>query len=181
MIMTIKQHKFASALILIEVMVAMVVLSVATLGVLSYQYHAAGHARIARAQIAAMRAGQLLLEDWKSTGGSEEYDVGTLGLGFSSGLRIPSQWSQGKGPGLGAPLRNSVHAVTVDDLPMLVMLRWQDVAHDTTAEVKLRQLSVIVGFGEVDDNGQLTFPEGYLGNIPDVIMTTYVRLDASGG
>jgi hypothetical protein len=180
-IMAVKRPKFMAAFILIEVMVAMVVLAIATLGVLSYQYHAAGHARIARAQIAGMRAGQLLLEDWKSTGGSEEYDLSTLGLGFSSGLRIPSEWSQGKGVGLGSPLHNSVHAIIIDDLPMLMVLRWQDVAHDTVAEVKLRQLAVIVRFGEINDKGILKFPESYLEGIPDVTLTTYVRIDASGG
>jgi len=179
--MTVKRPKFASALILIEVMVAMVVLAIAALGVLSYQYQAAIHARIARAQIAAMRTAQLLLEDWKSTGGSEEYDLSKLGLGFSSSLKIPSLWSQGEGPGLGSPLNNSAHALTVDNLPMLVVLRWEDVAHDTIAEVKLRQLSIIVRFGEIDRGGDLTFSESYLANIPPVIMTTYARVDASGG
>lgn len=181
MLMTVKRPKFASAAILIEVMVAMFVLAIAALGALNYQYYAAGQARIARSQITAMRTAQLVLEDWKSTGGSGDYDVSMLGLGFSSGLKIPSQWSEGKGVGLGSPLNNSVYSITVDNLPMVVMLKWQDVAEDTTAEVKLRQLSVIVSFGEVDDNGNLTFPESYLENITDVTLTTYVRIDASGG
>lgn len=181
MIMTVKRPKFAAALILIEAMVAMSVLAIATLGVLSYQYHAAGQARIARAQLTAMHTAQLLLEDWKSTGGSEEYDVTTLGLGFSSGLRIPSQWSEGQGQGLGSPLHNSVHTITVDNLPMVVMLIWKDVDHDDIAEVKLQQLTVIVKPGEIDGHGDLTFTEGYLANIPAVTLITYVRIDTSGG
>lgn len=181
MIMTVKRPKFASAVTLIEVMLAMAILAIAALGSLSYQYYAAGHARIARAQIIAVRTAQLLLEDWKSTGGSEEYDLAALGLGFSSRLFIPSQWSQGHGHGLGNPLRSSAYAITVDGLPMLVTLRWEDVAHDTIAEIKLRQLAVIVRFGEIDNHGNLTFPERYLENISSLILTTYVRLDASGG
>jgi hypothetical protein len=181
MITIVKRPKLASALILIEAMIAMAVLAIAALGVLSHQYHAAAHARIARAQITGTRTAQLLLEDWKSTGGSEEYDVTTLGLGFSSRLPIPSLWSQGRGQGLGSPLHNSAHPVIVDDLPMLVVLRWQDVAHDTITEVKLRQLTVIVRFGETDDKGNLTFSENYMENIPPIILTTYARVDASSG
>jgi hypothetical protein len=123
----------------------------------------------------------LLLEDWKSTGGSDEYDLTSLGLGFSSRLFIPSQWSQGRGGGLGNPLRNSAYAITVDGLPMLVTLRWEDVAEDTIAAIKLRQLAVIVAFGVIDDHGNLTYPESYLEHISSLILTTYVRLDASSG
>jgi prepilin-type N-terminal cleavage/methylation domain-containing protein len=179
MIMTVKRPKFASALTLIEVMLAMAILAIIALGALGYQYYAAGHTRIARAQITAVRTAQLLLEDWKSTGGSENYDLTALGLGFSSRLFIPSQWSQGHGEGLGSPLRSSAYAVTVDGLPMLVTLRWEDVAEDTVAGLKLRQLSVIIRFGEIDDRGNLTFSDSYLENISSLILTTYVRLDAS--
>jgi hypothetical protein len=181
MIITVKRPKFASAVTLIEVMLAMAVLVIAALGALGYQYYAAGHSRIARAQITAVRTAQLLLEDWKSTGGSEEYDLTALGLGFSSRLFIPSQWSHGHGEGLGSPLRASAYAVTVDDLPMVVTLRWEDVAEDTIAAIKLRQLAVIVRFGEIDEHGNLTFPESYLEHISSLILTTYVRLDASSG
>jgi prepilin-type N-terminal cleavage/methylation domain-containing protein len=173
--------KVSKALTLIELMVAMAILAIAALGALSYQYYAAGHARIARAQITAVRTAQLLLEDWKSTGGSEAYDLTALGLGFSSRLFTPSQWGQGQGEGLGSPLRSSAYAITVDGLPMLVTLRWEDVAQDTIAEIKLRQIAVIVRFGVIDDHGNLTFPESYLEHISSLILTTYVRLDASSG
>jgi prepilin-type N-terminal cleavage/methylation domain-containing protein len=179
--MTAIRPKVSKALTLIEVMLAMAILTIAALGALSYQYYAAGHARIAHAQITAVRTAQLLLEDWKSTGGSKEYDLTTLGLGFSSRLFVPSQWSQGQGEGLGSPLRSSAYAITVDGFPMLVTLRWEDIAQDTIAAIKLRQLAVIVRFGEIDDQGTLTFPESYLENISSLILTTYVRLDASSG
>ncbi|GAG66499.1 unnamed protein product, partial [marine sediment metagenome] len=39
---------------------AMVTLTIIALGALSYQYHAAMHARIAQAQITAIRTAQLL-------------------------------------------------------------------------------------------------------------------------
>ncbi|MFZ0034404.1 MAG: hypothetical protein WAK60_05395 [Sedimentisphaerales bacterium] len=177
MIMTFKRSKFASAATLVEVTLSIVIVALAAIGALNYQYYAAIHARIAKAQITATRTAQLLLEDWKSTGGSVNYDPSTLGLGFSAAIRIPDQWLIGHGGELGAPLQNSVHSITVDSLPMLVMLRWQDVAVDAGAQLKLRQLSVIVGVGVTDGNGNLTFPEHYLANIPDITLSTYACVD----
>ena len=175
--MNAKRPKFGGAVTLIEIMVAMVILTIAALGALSYQYHAAGHALIARAQIAATRTAQLLLEDWKSTGGSEEYAPNTLAVGFSSPLPIPAKWKNVNAQVLGNPLNDAVYAVTTNDLPMQVMLEFKDIAQDTTAEVKLRQLAVTVKFGAVSG----TNPDIRLERIPPVILTTYVRADASGG
>ncbi len=169
--MNANRPKFAAAVTLIEIMVAMTILTIAALGALSYQYHAAGHARVARAQSAATHVAQLLLEDWKNTGGSEEYDPSILTLGFSSPLPIPAKWTDVKAMVLANSLNNAVYAVTIDDLPMLVMLSWEDVAFDTTAGIKLRQLGVTVKFGVVNQ----------LENIPPVALNTYVRGDASGG
>lgn len=190
-IMTVKQRKFAPAVLLrkakkpkaitlIEVMVATAILVIATTGALSYQYHAARDAQIARAQIAATRTAQLLLEDWMSTGGSKKYNPATLGLGFSSALFIPSHFSQGQGQGLGSPLHDAVYAITIDKLPMLVMLTWKDVAQDTVADVILRQLGVIVNFG-VASKEEETVITKRLEHIKPVILTTYVRVDATGG
>lgn len=174
-------RKFSSGLTLVEAMVAMVLLAIVVLGALGYQYYAALHARIARAQIVATRTAQLLLEDWKSTGGSTEYDPSTLGLGFSAKLAVPAHWSNGEGGGAGAPLHDGVYAITtVDNLvPMVVMLRWVDVAEDAQAQVKLRQLTVIVNFGTQADlqAGSAVWPA----NLEPIILTTYVRLDESGG
>ena len=178
--MTVKQRKFAAAITLIEVMVATAVLVIATTGALSYQYHAARDAQIARAQIAATRAAQLLLEDWMSTGGSKEYDPATLGLGFSSALPIPSHFSQGQGGGLGTPIHDAIHAITVDGVPMLVMLTWKDVTQDAQAQVILRQLGVIVEFGTATKEEE-TEATKRLEYIKPVIMTTYVRVSASSG
>jgi len=163
-------------------MVTVVIVAIAALGGLSYQYLAAKHARIASAQNTATRTVQLLIEDWKSTGGSTEYDPSTLGLGFSPRQAVPSHFSQGIGAGMGSPLHDAVHSITVDDLPMVVMLKWTDVAYDKEAEIKLRQLAVIVEFGEVSTDGtEITRSASWLGSIRPVILATYVRVDASGG
>ena len=173
--MTTRRGKCAAAVSLIEVMVATVVLAMTVIGASSYQYHAARDGQIARAHMAATRTAQLLLEDWMSTGGSREYDPSTLGLGFSSTISVPAHFSQGGGGGLGSPIHDGVHLVTVNDIPMIVMLTWKDIAEDTQAQVILRQLSVIVEFGE---EGQ-TIEQ--LANIESVVLTTYVRISASSG
>ncbi len=149
--MIAKQARFAAAVTLVEVMVAAAIMGVATIGALSYQYHAAGHSKIARAQMCGTRTAQLLLEDWMSTGGSKEYDPAALELGFSSG--------------------SGAYAVTVDDVPMLVELNWRDVDNDAEANMTLRELSVAVEFGTGSG----------LEQIRPVVLTTYVRTDASGG
>jgi hypothetical protein len=175
MIMTAKQGKFAAAVSLVEVMVAMAVLAITVAGASSYQYHAARDTQIARAHMAATRTAQLLLEDWMSTGGSSAYDPSSLGLGFSSAVSIPPHFSAGDGGGLGAPLNNAVHSITIDEIPMLVMLTSSDIAQDTQAQVILRQLGVIVEFAE---QGQVT---QQLENVESVVLTTYVRVGASSG
>ncbi len=45
--MSVRRVKSATAMTLVEVMLAMVVLSIAAVGALSYEYHAAGHAKTA--------------------------------------------------------------------------------------------------------------------------------------
>jgi type II secretory pathway pseudopilin PulG len=163
----IKRRKSVPATILVEAMVATVILSIATLGALSYQYYAARHARIAQAQITAMCTAQLLLEDWKSTSGSQEYDPTTLGLGFSS-LMIPSYFSEGKGKGVGTPLNNTAYTITVDNVLMWLILRWKDVDNDPIAGITLRELAISIKWWEGSD-------------VPPIILTTYVRLDESDG
>jgi hypothetical protein len=111
------------------------------------------------------------------TGGSEEYDPTALKLGFSYALDIPPDFGQGQADDLGSPLHNAIYAITVDAIPMLIMLAWKDVAHDTTAEVKLRQLATIVEFGTSSEETTAD----WLKKIRPVILTTYVRVDAAGG
>ena len=149
--MSTRKTRFAAAVTLVEVMVAAAILAIASIGALSYQYHAAGHNKIARSQMCGTRAAQMLLEDWMSTGGSTVYNPSSLALGFS--------------PDEGG------YAVTIDEVPMYVRLSWRDIDHDAEAEVTLRELSVTVEFGSADD----------LEPIRPVVMTTYVRTDASGG
>jgi hypothetical protein len=69
---------------LIEAVIAIAALSVASVGALSYQYHGARQVRIAECQLAVTRVGQLLIEDWKATGADPSYNPSNLNLGFVS-------------------------------------------------------------------------------------------------
>ena len=158
-------------------MVAMVMLSIAALGALSYQYYAAQQARAALAQVTAARTAQLLLEDWKSTGGSEDYDVTALGLGFSSNLTKLSP----HGAEIAIPLQDGLYGAKVGDVPMVVLLDWEDVEYDSIAEVTLRQLSVDICFGMGWEAGTTVGDIKSRSVVPEVTLSTYVRLDGAGG
>jgi len=175
--MTIRKRKYARAVTLVEVMAAMAILIISSTGALSYQYFSAKDAKKARSQIIATRVAQLLLEDWKSTGGSKEYDPQSLGLGFSSALEVPAHFSQGAGVGLGSPLHDSVHEIEIDDVTLMVMLTWADVAEDDVSGVILRQLDVTV----TEDEAWQGQSQKKLEELNPVILTTYVRMDAAGG
>ena len=160
---------FPAGVTLTEAMVSMVIVAVVAVGGLSYEYLAAKHSLIAHAQTAATRTAQLLLEDWKCTGGSPEYDPTSLGLGFSSVTLAAADASVSTlGP----------YAIEVDGLPMMVTLEYYDVAYDEEAEVTLRRLDVVASFAQV--NTELTQADPWMGIRP-VVLTTYVRVDAAGG
>jgi type II secretory pathway pseudopilin PulG len=177
-IMKNRKRKFARAVTLVEVMAAVAILVISATGALSYQYYSVKDAQKARAQIVATRIALLLLEDWKSTGGSDEYNPKTLGLGFSSPMPIPSHFNMGVGEGNGSPLRDAVHDITVDEIPMMIMLSWVDVANDNVSGVILRQLNIEVQFGStwLEDTEKDKF-----GTLRPVILSTYVRIDGAGG
>jgi hypothetical protein len=104
------------------------------------------------------------MEDWKSVGGATNYNPAALSLGFSSGT-VPSGFTMGES--YGAVINNSVYFVTVDHIPMVLILCWSDVDHDTIAGTTLRQLTAMVRW-RMDDTTLCNFP---------IILTTYVRLD----
>jgi Tfp pilus assembly protein PilV len=155
--MCIKQIE-KSGLTLIETIIAAVSLSIIALGALSYQYFAATHNRIAQSQVTATRTGQLLIEDWKNSGGSAAYDPTSLQLGF-----------------LKASEKGWGYYIVVDNLPMYINLSSSDVEHDDAAGVTVRQLDVKVAWRRDYQNGA---PET---DDPFIVLTTYARVDATGG
>jgi hypothetical protein len=160
-------------------MVAVAILVVATLGALQYEYYAAAQGRIATGQIAAARAAHLLLEDWKSTGGSTEYDPHGLGLGFSNASAVPAGFTTPAG--LGTTLNNAVYGITLANLPMLTMLKYVDVDRDAQARTTLRQLAVVVRFAQIDPGGGMSVPEDRFAGLAPITLVTYVRLDGANG
>jgi prepilin-type N-terminal cleavage/methylation domain-containing protein len=174
--MIIIRPKVSKAFTLIELMIAMAIIIIAAVGALGYQYYAAKQSRIGYAQTTATRIAQLLLEDWQSTGGDDKtYDPLKLNLGFSSAA-VPPDFTMGLS--LGSVLNNVIYNITVNNVPMSVMLSWSDVDQDHTAGTTLRQLRAMVRWqqGYVLEGGGTT-----LCNSPVVLTTSYIRLDAGGG
>lgn len=172
-----EKRKQKSAFTLIEVMTSVAVLSIISIGSLSFEYYAARDSKISQSEITATRTAQLLLEDWMSTGGSDDYDPSKLGLGFNPVHGSPSDLD--KYSTLGTRLRDTLFVVTIDDVQMLVMLISKDVASDNDAKVTLRQLSIYASIGAVFvDN---TVEKAESATTKPVILTTYVRVDAEGG
>ena len=73
---------------IVEVMVSVAIIIIVALGTLSFQYYCVKNSRSSEAQATATRLGQLLLEDWKSTGGDPDYDPNSLNLGLPTDLHI---------------------------------------------------------------------------------------------
>ncbi len=71
--MIVKRSKFAAAVTLIEVMIAILILSITALATSGFRYHAATNARVADVQITAARLASLLLTGWKCSGGYSGY------------------------------------------------------------------------------------------------------------
>ncbi|MBN2181291.1 MAG: hypothetical protein JW715_05205 [Sedimentisphaerales bacterium] len=153
--MIAQKHSFRRAVSLVEALVAAAVVAVLALGGLAYQYLGATHFHIARAELAATRAGQLLMEDWKGAGAPnlENYDATTLEVGFEK-------------PVAGD---NGSYVITVDGIKLHLSLSYEDIDEDEFAHVTLRRLAVEIqwrqdfGSGDVDDDD------------PSIILTTYAR------
>jgi prepilin-type N-terminal cleavage/methylation domain-containing protein len=174
--MTTTRPKASKGFTLIELMIALAIITIAAVGAMGYQYYAAQQSRIAFAQVTATRTAQLLLEDWQSTGGDNQtYDPLQLQLGFSSAA-VPSDFSMGLS--LGSVLNNVIYTITINNVPMSIMLSWNDVAYDSVAQTTLRQLSAMVRWdqGYVLESGGTT-----LCSSPVVLTTAYIRLDSAGG
>ena len=144
---------------LVEVMIAVCITVVIALGTLCYQYYGVKHSRASQAQITATRIGQLLLEDWKSTGGDPYYDPLSLGLGFTS----PEPPSPGH------------YLITLDNQTFYISRTEQLAAvpnnPDPFAGVTLNQIRITVKWRRDYGLGATTASD------PEIILTTYVRRD----
>lgn len=159
-----KRRKSIRGVSLVEVLITTVVVSMATVGVLSYEYHAARQARMAYARSAAVRIADLLLQDWKANAGSAFYASGSLAT-------VPNPEDLGMGFSRRAV---GVYTATVDGIPMLVSLSQGEFpppgeaveAIAITVKVQWRRNFV----GSV-----------FFANDPSVVLTAYVRADQADG
>lgn len=142
---------------LVEVIVATLVLAVASLGALSYQYHAVRRAKLAQVEITAAQLAQLLIEDWKSHGGEDQYNPLDLNMDFEK------------------TKLDGTYKITFNDFPMQVELRHTDIDIDTAAGVTLREIRIIIRWRR--DYADLSPAD----SDPEFTTTTYVRRDQSGG
>ncbi len=140
---------------LTEVMASVAIIVVVALGTMGYQYHNVKFSRASKAQITGTRIGQLLLEDWKSTGGDPTYDPTSLGLGFATTLFGES----------------GDYVITLDNQAFYIQLQQNDIDQDTVAGVTLRQVRVIVRWRKDYVRGAVSAGD------PEVSLTTYVRRD----
>jgi hypothetical protein len=77
------------------------------------------------------------------------------------------------GQDIGSVLNNTVYTITINNVPMVIMLGYSQISHDNIANTTLRQLTVMVRWkqGQAIGSGGTT-----LCDLP-IILTTYVRLD----
>jgi prepilin-type N-terminal cleavage/methylation domain-containing protein len=139
---------------LLELVIAILILSIVSVSAMSYQYFATQTSRKADAQITATRTARLILDNWKKVGGDINFNLETLNMGFTKNV-------------------SGQYLIAVNALPMTVDLSWQDVGYDATAGVTLRQIQVSVKWRSDYQNGNIR------GTDPAYIMTTYVRKDES--
>ena len=146
---------------IVEVMVAMAIVIIVALGTLSFQYNNVRQSRTSEAQITAARLGQLLLEDWKSTGGDPDYDPNALNMGFKL-----------------VTTNNYVTNPPIDNQTFYIQLAQQLAPvtsgsnPDPVAGVTLQQLSITVSWRKDFGNGTVS------GSDPTLTFTTFVRRDS---
>ena len=163
-----KRTKFVRGMTLLEVLVATIVISVSAAGILSYEYHAAGQAKIASVYADAVRIGNFLLDDWKANGGSTQYANNVATLHRNSDMKFVSAGA-------------GVYRFTVNGIPMQVNLS----RLDGTGYQRLVPLRVAVRWRK--DFKNFTSPASaviVIGNTTiaqPVVLNTLARVDQAGG
>lgn len=143
---------------LIEIIIAMAILAIVSLGAIGYQFRAVRQTRIGNTKMAAARIGSLILENWKSHGGSDVYDPTELDLGITKLTTFENRY-----------------LITLDNVSFYLTLSARDVDSNSTTGVTLRELSVFIQW---NSDYQQEIPES---SDPSTTFYTYVRQDQSGG
>ena len=148
--------KFASAksqngFTLIEAVFAIVVIAVAALAGLTFEYHAAIHSKIARTQITAAHLGEYLLEDYKSRITENNYNPALLGVGFTQ-------------------VGNNTYKITRNEVPYTVNLSFADLSQDSQ-QLDLRKITATIRWKKDYSSEQITQED------PKLVMSAYAETD----
>lgn len=134
--MAVKRAKSAAAFTLVEVMITVLILSVAVIGASSYRYYAALDARKAAVQATAARMGLTLCESWRGLGGTETFDPIAY---FGSSLTI-SAIGQSIEPDDATFTLLGGYTVVSEGVNYYAVLSWKDVS------TELRALNIVVAW-----------------------------------
>lgn len=136
--MSIGRIKHSKAFSLVEVMAAILILSVAVIGTSGYRYYTTLDARKADMQATAARVALMLCESWRGVKGDENYDPTTH---FGYELQITtiddSDIIYAAPNGFTAL---GYYQILLNDFPCHMTMSWQDVSSG------LRALNVIVSW-----------------------------------
>ena len=138
-------RKLNKGVTLVEVMAALVIALVIAIGMMSYQYAGAQHARKTDVRVTGSRIGLLLLESWVAAGGIDDIDIydpaEKLALGselpFPSDNFVPDAGLSAV-LGLGTPFRS--YGIFTNGTWFWVKLTYEPI------EVNLRELGVSVAW-----------------------------------
>jgi len=134
--MTVKKLKSTDGFTLVEIMTAIVILSVVIIGTSGYRYYAALDARKAEMQTAASRIGVLLCESWRGVKGTTTYNPVTQ---FSPLLAISvnTQFPASGYKDVSFTLLG-IYNVSMNNTNYCAILSWKDI---TTG---LRALNIVI-------------------------------------
>ena len=111
-------------LTLIEVMIAMTLLMIATLGTISYRYHVSLHTQKAQKQATAARIALLMSESWKGQKGSTAFDATV----FSATLDIVTSANGPSTPSGLTPLET--YKIVCGNYNYYATLSWREISDD---------------------------------------------------
>ena len=152
-----KKQSSRNGFTLVELIVASLVLGVVSVAAVGFQYQARRMALRANAEMTAARTARMVLDNWKKTGGDQNFNPVSLKMGFAKGAQ------------------SGDYTITVDGLQMLVSLSYSDIEQNTQAMVTLRQI-------ECEVRWRSDFkPDTVRNGDPRYVISTYVRKDEAGG
>ena len=137
--MTAKRGKFAPAVTIVEIMAAILILTIAVIGASGYRYYAALDVRKAAMHRTAARVALLLCESWRGQGltASGTYDpVAHLGSEISITTSVTGPSAADGFTELGR------YEIIIDGVHYWVTLSWMDIA------TELRALNIVAAWDE---------------------------------